>query len=83
MMKPVDIGLIMVVAFLPFLAHGETTFTNSTVESADRDARQLPIRTGDGQSWSLPVHSVALLTGIQKGDRVSLEIGPDVGSGRL
>ena len=77
MRNPVTIYLIIVVAFMPFSVFADTAFTNSAMESADHGARQLTIRTGDGRSWLLPVESEELLKGIQKGDRVSLKIGPD------
>ncbi len=77
MFKLLNICFVLSAALVPSTALGDTTFTNSTIESLDRDARQLTIRAGDGQSWSLPVESVELLKGVQKGDRVSLEIGPD------
>ena len=77
MMTWMALCVMSVLVSVPFPVHGETTFTNSTVESVDADARQVTIRAADGRSWSLPVERVELLKGLQKGDRVSLEIGPD------
>ena len=68
---------LLCVGFVISPTFGDTTFANSTLESLDRDARQLAIRTGDGNSCSLQVESADLMKGLEKGDRISLEIGPD------
>ena len=77
MINILKIFMFMCVGFVISPAFGDTTFTNSTVESLDRDAGLLTIRTGDGNAWSLHVESADLMKGLEKGDRISLEIGPD------
>jgi hypothetical protein len=53
------------------------TFTNSIVEQVDPGTKKLTFRTLEGQTWSLDVHNSDLLKGLQKGDRVSLELDSD------
>ena len=77
MITVLNILIVLSMGFVPFPAFGDTTFTNSTVESVDQEGRQLTIRTADGTSWSLPVERVELMKGLERGDRVSLEIGSD------
>ena len=53
------------------------TFTNSVVEQVDPGTKKLTFKTLEGQTWSLDVHNSDLLKGLQKGDRVSLELDSD------
>jgi len=50
------------------------TFTNSVIEQVDPGTKKLTFRTMEGQSWSLDVNNADLLKGLEKGDRVSLEL---------
>ena len=50
------------------------TFTNSVIEQVDPGTKKLTFRTVEGQSWSLDVNNADLLKGLEKGDRVSLEL---------
>ena len=50
------------------------TFTNSVIEQVDPGKNKLTFRTLEGQTWSLDVHNADLLKGLEKGDRVSLEL---------
>lgn len=53
------------------------TLTGVTVEKIDQQNRQLRVRTQEGENWSLVVTRTELLTGVQEGDRVSLEVNSD------
>jgi hypothetical protein len=50
------------------------TFTNSVIEQVDPGTKKLTFKTVEGQSWSLDVNNADLLKGLEKGDRVSLEL---------
>lgn len=58
-------------------AYSDTTFIGSTIEALDAEGQHVTIRTAEGKSWSLQVASADLIKGLKKGDRVSLELGPD------
>ena len=50
------------------------TFTNSVIEQVDPGKNKLTFKTLEGQTWSLDVRNADLLKGLEKGDRVSLEL---------
>jgi hypothetical protein len=54
-----------------------STFIGTTVVDVGPDGRAVTIRTNQGESLSLVVADPAMMKGVQKGDQVSLELGPD------
>ncbi|WP_447978988.1 hypothetical protein [Candidatus Nitrospira bockiana] len=81
-MRYVTLLLLSLALFVPGLSSaGEsaseptmTTYTNSTIEQIDQDAKTVTFRTVQGESWSLQVTDADVLHGVQQGDRVSLEL---------
>ena len=54
-----------------------STFIGTTVLDVGPDGRAVTVRTNKGESLSLVVADPAMMKGVEKGDQVSLELGPD------
>lgn len=68
--------LFLVLGAHAFTSKAETTFIRSTIVGIDQTQRTLTFRTMEGQSWTLPVADLNILTNEQlsKGDQVSIEL---------
>jgi hypothetical protein len=69
------LGLVRMVGDTTVFA--ASTFIGSTVLDVDSDGRMVTIRTDKGESLTLAVADPGLIKGVNKGDQVSLELGPD------
>jgi hypothetical protein len=59
------------------VAFAASTFIGSTVLEIEPDGQKVTIRTNNGESLSLVVADPEMMKGVNKGDQVSLELGPD------
>lgn len=54
-----------------------STFIGTTVLEVESDGQKVTIRTNNGEALSLVVADPEMMKGVNKGDQVSLELGPD------
>jgi hypothetical protein len=71
------IGLLFFLIIFPTAAAFAITLTSCTIEAVDSGAQRLTIQALTGETWTLSVANPDLIKGMNKGDRVSVELDPD------
>ncbi|MGH7230902.1 MAG: hypothetical protein ACREJU_06005 [Nitrospiraceae bacterium] len=71
------VSLLFFLMVFPRAAAFGTTLTSCTIEAIDQAGQRLTIHTVAGDTWTLPVANADILQGLAKGDRVTVELGPD------
>ena len=73
------VSLLCLVGGTAVTGEAATSFNGSTIVGVDQGQRTITFKTREGESWTLPVIDLEILTKEQlsSGDRVSIEIDLD------